>query len=101
MGHAKPIVLNHSKRMLFTFSPALGAAEPQPRIDPSGEHCLSPSTRLRIDSASYAAILTCPEQSRRIRGGGEGTPRACPRGGGGPRKGENGLGPFAETKNLS
>ncbi len=62
---------------------ALGAAEPQPRIDPSSEHCLSPSTRLRIDSASCAAILTCPGQSRRIRGGGEGTRRACPHGGGG------------------
>jgi len=54
---------------------ALGAAEPQHRIDLLGEHCLS--------GASCAAIL--------IWCGGGGTPK-------GPRTGNMVLGPFAETK---
>ncbi len=50
---------------------ALGAAEFLSRLDPFGEDCLSPSTRLRIDSASFRAIL--------IRDGGGGTRRAAHR----------------------
>ena len=49
----------HSLSRLWVL--ALSAAEPEPRIDPSGEHCLS--------EASCAAIL--------IRGGGGGTRRAA------------------------
>ena len=57
---------------------ALGAAEPQHRIDLLGEHCLS--------GASCAAIL--------IWCGGGGIPK-------GPRTGENGFGSFCRNKRAS